>query len=81
MKEVIYVDVSNDFYPEYLKQIVELLDKGNIVEPIVDCTGCTRNNAVQEIYHEALVNHYEDQLICDITGGIAIYSYQYELKK
>lgn len=74
------INCGNDFYPRFFTQLCEALENGQIVQVYVDCIGHTRNNNVQEIYNEKLVEKYGDKLVAERSDGGFSYSYYYELK-
>lgn len=76
-----FVDVHNDFYNEKLTELIELLDSGEIVTPVVNCIGHTRHNMTQESYKSALIKHYGEKLKILVNNGVYCYTYTYEVEK
>ena len=81
MKET-YVSGSNYFNEERLKEMIQLLDKGEQIKIGIECIGHTRNNMEQENYKEALKKHYGNRLEVKVTlhNGACLYHYSYKLK-
>ena len=77
----VLVDVGNDFYEKYLKELIKELDQGKKVEPYVNCIGHTRNNMTQERYRTELKNHYGNKLHIELSEGAYSYSYIYWLER
>ena len=73
------VNCGNDFYERFFAEVRALLDSGSVVKIYVDCIGHTRNNTVQEIYREKLVEQYGDKLVVAKDEGGYSYSYSYKL--
>lgn len=74
------INCGNDFYPAFFTNLCDALEDGCVVNAHIDCIGHTRNNTVQEIYKEKLIEKYGDKLVCVDSGGEYSYSYFYELK-
>ncbi len=75
------INCGNDFYPTFFENLCKALEEGCVVSAYVDCIGHTRNNRVQEVYREKLIEKYGEKLSYKNSGGEFSYSYYYELKQ
>lgn len=73
------VNCGNDFYPTFFEKLCLALEEGNTAEVYVDCIGHTRNNVVQEIYKEKLLEKYGSALLVQRNEGAYSNSYNYRL--
>lgn len=71
------VNCGNDFYPMFFDNLCSALEKGQTVEVYVDCIGHTRNNWVQEVYKEKLVEKYGAKLLIQRCVGAYSTTYRY----
>ena len=77
------VFVCNDrFNPEEsLKQMIEVLDSGKILDVGTDSLGHGDNNAWQETIKRRLEEHYGTRLEVVSCEGLYSYGYTYKLKE
>ena len=80
-KDAICISVANGFYQDKLQLLIDALDKGQMVVPIVDCIGHTRNNSTQEAYKSELIKRYGSRLIVECSSGVCSYNYTYKLNE
>ena len=78
---IITTNCGNDFYDSFFNKVCNELESGNSVKIYIDCIGHTRNNNVQEIYKEKLIQKYEKKLEIECEEGGYSYSYIYSLCK
>ena len=71
------VNCGNDFYPAFFDNLCSALEEGHTAEVYVDCIGHTRNNWVQEVYREKLVEKYGDKLLIQRCAGAYSITYCY----
>lgn len=60
-KELVCVNVANDFYPDKFELLKTELCKGNLVHIYVDCIGHTRAGWVEATYVKKLKSFYGDR--------------------
>lgn len=78
-RDYVWISVGNYFTEQSLEEVKQELEKGQKVEPIVNCIGHTRNNMVQEEFKKALEDYYKERLIIELDEGWCSYSYKYKL--
>ena len=79
IKNAELVNCQNDFYSGCFNEVCVKLETGKTVHVYIDCIGHTRNNLVQEIYREKLMEKYGDRLLVDSSEGGFSFSYYYKL--
>ncbi len=71
------INCGNEFYPVFFDKLCSALEDGQTVEVHVDCIGHTRNNLVQEVYKEKLVEKYGATLLIQRSAGAYSTTYCY----
>ena len=71
------INCGNEFYPAFFDKLCSALEEGQTAEVYVDCIGHTRNNLVQEVYKEKLLEKYGNTLSIQRCAGAYSTTYCY----